>query len=121
MQPDKIVKKIVAHLDVLRFPTSHNNIDGTCCLNCSWQLSLSQPDSELPDRLIGVCERCKHWFLIDLIPESGEGIMSKLPESQVIRNLSHGNQTVGISVMSHEADQKQIRSQGQENKPNTMS
>ena len=51
-------------------------------------LSLSQPDLDSPERLLGACERCKDWFLIDLIPGQTEALLWRLPEFEVIRNLS---------------------------------
>jgi hypothetical protein len=36
------------------------------CSHCSLPLSLSQPDVDLPGRLLGICERCKRWYLVEL-------------------------------------------------------
>jgi hypothetical protein len=41
-----------------------------------------------PERLLGVCGQCKHWFLIDLIPNQTEGILCRLPDIKLIRQLS---------------------------------
>jgi hypothetical protein len=86
--PDRLVKKVSAPLDVLHFPTATENPNGPSCLNCSSRLSLSQPDMELPERLLGICEQCKRWFLIDMVSDQGEGTMVRLPEAHVIRSLS---------------------------------
>jgi hypothetical protein len=51
-------------------------------------LSLTQPDLNSPERLLGVCEQCKHWFLIELMPDRIEGILCRLPDIKVIRQLS---------------------------------
>ena len=69
------------------------------CLNCSEPLSLSQPDPETPDRLIGICEYCRHWFLVDLTSDLSAGTLCRLPDIQVIRRLSHENPSAGISLM----------------------
>ena len=34
-----------------------------CCPHCEYSLTLHQPDSDLPDRLLATCEECKSWFL----------------------------------------------------------
>ena len=36
-----------------------------CCPDCEAELFLHQPDPQLPDRLLAVCEDCKAWFLSD--------------------------------------------------------
>ncbi len=35
------------------------------CPACECELTLHQPDSELPDRLLATCDECKSWFLAD--------------------------------------------------------
>ncbi len=82
------VKKVSAHLDVLRFPAAAEHPLAAQCLNCSVRLMLFQPDLDSPERLLGVCQRCKHWFLIDLIPDQTEGLLWRLPDVEVIRQLS---------------------------------
>jgi hypothetical protein len=67
-------------------------------------LALHQPDPDSPERLLGVCERCKHWFLIDLLLKRSEGVMVRLPDTRVIRDLSCKNPSDGISLLSHEPD-----------------
>jgi hypothetical protein len=34
-----------------------------CCPDCECSLTLHQPDSDLPDRLLATCDECKAWFL----------------------------------------------------------
>jgi hypothetical protein len=100
MKRDRPVKKVTANLDVLRFPSPPEAPTGANCLICFGSLTLSQPDPDSPDRLLGVCDRCKRWFLIDLILELGEGIISGLPDLQIIRELSRQGPGEGISEMS---------------------
>jgi len=104
MQRDLPVKKVSADLDVLRFPAAVERPVRAHCLNCSLPLSLSQPDLNSPERLLGVCEHCKHWFLIDLIPDLTEGILWRLPDIEVIRELSFENSAQGPSTKSSERD-----------------
>ena len=87
---------------MLRFPTPPEALAGAGCLSCSGALSLSQPDLDSPERLLGVCGRCSGWFLIDLILDLGEGIISGLPDMQVIREALRQRPGEGISVISHE-------------------
>ena len=88
MKHDRSIKKVSTHLDVLHFPAPVEKTKDPSCLNCSSPLSLSQPDLDMPDRLLGICEHCKNWFLIDIVADQGEGTMVRLPEAQVIRTLA---------------------------------
>jgi hypothetical protein len=88
MKRDLPIKKVSADMDLLRFPTAVQGPIRARCVNCSLPLSLSQPDMNSPERLLGVCEQCKHWFLIDLIPNQTRGILCRLPDIKLIRQLS---------------------------------
>lgn len=46
------------------------------CSRCGNVLEIHQPDENLPKRLLGTCDRCKAWFLIDL----DEAILVLLPD-----------------------------------------
>ena len=35
------------------------------CLGCGSSLALHQPDGDAPQRLLGTCDRCGRWHLID--------------------------------------------------------
>src|SRR4051794_27134205 len=104
MKLQRLVKSVSAKLDLLRFPAPPVRAVSACCLHCSSPLALHQPDPDSPERLLGVCEQCKHWFLIDLRSEQSEGVMVRLPDTDVIRHLSHENPSAGISLMNHEPD-----------------
>lgn len=82
------IKKVSAELHVLRFPTTTDRPVKARCLNCSVPLALSQPDLDSPERLLGVCAKCKQWFLIDLIADQAEGLLWRLPDIEVVRQLS---------------------------------
>jgi hypothetical protein len=47
-----------------------------CCPRCEYSLTLHQPDSDLPDRLLATCDECKSWFLAN---SDGVGLIP-LPE-----------------------------------------
>lgn len=100
MKPDRPVKKATTNLDVLRFPKPIAELGEMNCPYCSGPLLMSQPDLDSPERLLGVCRLCSHWFLLDLIPNLDEGILSKLPELQVIRELRYKDPVDGIAMLS---------------------
>jgi hypothetical protein len=86
---------------VLRFPAAVERPVRPHCLNCSQPLSLSQPDLDSPERLLGVCGQCKRWFLIDLIADQTEGLLWRLPDIEVIRQLSLDAPSEGTSRTSN--------------------
>jgi uncharacterized protein YbaR (Trm112 family) len=53
-----------------------------CCLNCEQHLGLVQPETQEPERLVGICESCGRWYLIDWHPGSRQGLMILLPEHE---------------------------------------
>jgi uncharacterized protein YbaR (Trm112 family) len=61
------------------FEQSESDILIVCCPSCQSPLTLHQPDEELADRLLAICEDCKSWFLtngvasvLTLIPEASD-------------------------------------------------
>jgi hypothetical protein len=88
MKRDPPSKKVSAELHVLRFPSAVGHPIRAHCSDCSLPLSLSQPDLDSPRRLLGICEQCKLWFLIDLMADQTEGLLCRLPDTAVIRQIS---------------------------------
>ena len=88
MKRDLPIKKVSTDLDVLRFPAADEHVIHAQCLTCAFPLALSQPDLDSPERLLGVCGMCKKWFLIDLIPDQPEGLLLRLPDTEMMRRLS---------------------------------
>jgi hypothetical protein len=46
------------------------------CPHCLTELQMHQPDRDLPNRLLAVCEACHSWYLMD-----NEGTLSLLLKS----------------------------------------
>jgi hypothetical protein len=57
-----------------------DSLAGVSCPCCRENLVLHLPDPDLPDRLLGTCEACKSWFLID----AGRGVMVLLPCEELL-------------------------------------
>jgi hypothetical protein len=53
---------------------------------------------------LGVCEGCKRWYLVDLMPGRSDGVLVGLPGDEVVRALSRANPSEGISLMGPETD-----------------
>lgn len=105
MKPNRFVSKATTDLHFLRFPAEFENLVAARCLNCASELTLHQPDMDLPERLLGICEACKYWYLIDLVRDANQGVMVCLPDIEVVRELSHQNPSDGISLMGPESNE----------------
>ena len=46
------------------------------CPGCGTDLALHQPDALRPERLLGTCDGCDSWYVID----AGSGAMAPIPE-----------------------------------------
>jgi hypothetical protein len=102
MGPNPAPRRVLAPLDQLPFPRPRAAHAPIACPNCSSPLTLHQPDPELADRLLGTCERCKHWYLVDLVPGGSGGFLVGLPGREVVRELSREGPEDGISLMGEE-------------------
>ena len=56
------------------------------CPDCEGALDLHQPDPRNPDRILGVCERCSGWLLMDLRPDQTGWIGVPLPDAAFFRD-----------------------------------
>jgi hypothetical protein len=102
MRPDPAPRRVLAPLDLLPFPRLPEVAVGLACPHCSSSLTLHQPDPESPDRLLGICEGCKRWYLVDFAPDQAHGFLVGLPGAEVVRALSREDPEDGISLMGEE-------------------
>ncbi len=102
MGPNPAPRRVLAPLDLLPFPRPRQAHAPIACPNCSSPLTLHQPDPESPERLLGVCDGCKHWYLVDLPVGRADGVLVGLPDDEVVRALSREDPDEGISLMGDE-------------------
>ena len=50
------------------------------CARCHDPLERHQPDESQPDRLLGTCEGCGTWYLLDLL----NSVMITLPDAETL-------------------------------------
>jgi hypothetical protein len=62
--------------------TSPDLPTGTPCLACGESLVLHQPDVNAPERLLGTCDDCGAWHLID----AERGMTVLLPDADGLRD-----------------------------------
>jgi hypothetical protein len=53
--------------------------DDVVCLVCHFPLELHQPDTDQPERLVGICRNCQTWALIN-IDDNGVATLTELPK-----------------------------------------
>ncbi len=51
------------------------------CPSCKIAFDLHQPDVTRPNRMLGVCPKCRAWSVID-IGEDGQAKLTLVPESR---------------------------------------
>ena len=66
----------------IRLAGELNDRTGVRCPACRDHLFLHQPDEECPDRLLGTCDECRAWFLIDAAGK----VMVRLPDEEELRD-----------------------------------
>lgn len=57
------------------------------CPACREALDVHQPDSNVPDRLLAVCEGCGAWFLAVRDPMLEREVLLRLPDAVVLSGL----------------------------------
>lgn len=69
-------------MDLIHLPFRANAASMVRCTKCHARLERHQLDTELPTRMLGTCESCKAWYLID----TEEGLMVLLPDEGDLRS-----------------------------------
>ena len=70
-------------MDLTRLPFRSDEPATILCTKCYTTLDRHQLDTELPSRMIGTCETCKAWYLIDV----DEGLMALRPDEGDLRGV----------------------------------
>jgi hypothetical protein len=53
--------------------------NGMGCPDCDSELSMEQPDTRQPDRLLGICSECGSWALVTLDLDRRQIRVARLP------------------------------------------
>jgi uncharacterized protein YbaR (Trm112 family) len=73
-------------LDLIRLPCKPKDLSEVACPGCQDHLEVHQPDERRPDRLLGTCESCRAWFLIDAVA----AVMVRLPVADALAGRRSG-------------------------------
>jgi hypothetical protein len=68
----------------LRIPDGDNSLSGIECQSHQIPLVLHQPDEDASDRLLGICQECGDWFLINTILK----VAIRLPDDEDLRCMA---------------------------------
>ena len=68
-------------LDVFDMRPARDGTSASRCPCCGRHSPRHQPDPDWPDRLVGTCEGCRSWFIIDTVT----GLMLRLPGEHELR------------------------------------
>jgi len=79
-------KSLPVTMPVSALSHSPADSDWVCCLNCGEHLDQIQPETQLPERLVGSCDHCGRWYLLDWDPGSLKGLMVLLPSHEELMN-----------------------------------
>ncbi len=63
----------------IELPSNASLTESFGCWECDSPLHFSQPDPEDPNRLIGACGDCGHWYLIERPEIESRLLMLELP------------------------------------------
>ncbi len=90
----KSSKRLVANLDVIPFVFEQqpSDFNWVICPHCHEVLSLHQPDSQSPSRILGFCEGCRRWYLVLVELKRNEARMILLPESELFQAIWNSNE-----------------------------
>src|SRR5258707_921003 len=80
--PLKAPRRVPTSLEVIPFGLPGGDGTWVGCPQCHEPLGLTQPDEQSADRLIGVCQNCRVWFLIWLSTDDSQAMMVLLPDEE---------------------------------------
>jgi hypothetical protein len=73
-------RTVVVELELQRVPFSAEEMATIACARCGEPLSIVQPESKIPRRLIAACEQCGRWVILEVAPDREEAWMITLPD-----------------------------------------
>ena len=56
---------VVLSMDLTVLTVVPDGLNCISCQTCGSSLNLHQPEADLPNRLLGTCDHCGVWYLID--------------------------------------------------------
>ena len=94
-------KSILVSMRAAILPATAYATESLCCLGCGADLDLSQPDSNSPGSLVGICHgRCKHCGCCHVVnaTDASETLVVMIPSFAVLRKALEGEHVASSGV-----------------------
>jgi hypothetical protein len=82
-----MARTIAVPLTMRSFSSLPEDLDDGGCLTCGESLELHQPDTNSPDRMVGICAKCGCWYLLDTLSGTNRAVMVRLPDGDTLRKV----------------------------------
>ena len=80
-------REVSVRLQASTVSTPLDDVISIDCTGCAQSLDLHQPDAALPNRMLGTCEACQAWYLIEFSSEGTSAVILRLPTAGVLHEL----------------------------------
>ncbi len=67
-------------LEVMSFSLGQDGETSFFCTHCDKLVEIHQPDSGLPDRMLGTCDQCHVWYLLTRVSGENRAVIIELPD-----------------------------------------
>ena len=94
-------KTVLVSVRAAILPATAYETESLCCLGCGADLDLSQPRTDSPGSLVGVCHgRCKHCGCCHVIDAEGTAgtLVVMIPSFAVLRKATEGEHDASSGV-----------------------
>jgi hypothetical protein len=91
MPPNGPCRDVTVTLEVGRLSSSSSDTLRIGCLGCRSFLELHVPDTQTPERMLGVCRQCGDWFIVELFPPPSGAMIVRLPGRDDLLDIARGS------------------------------
>jgi hypothetical protein len=70
--------------NVTALAISEEGLETPYCRDCKQPLNVHQPDEERPSHLLGTCDGCGSWYLIEIRQDQSKAYLHDLPNVSAI-------------------------------------
>lgn len=71
--------------NVTELEVSPDGFISPVCQKCRTELDIHQPQADDPNELLGTCNQCGGWYLIQVAPGGSEALLLNLPGVEFVR------------------------------------
>ena len=93
MDASGLPRAVVVELEMRCVPFSAEDMATITCTRCGEPLTIIQPESRIPRRLLGACEQCGRWVTLEVAPDRDEAVMITIPDRGTLQPDERGTGT----------------------------